>query len=130
MARKTKAELNAEREAYEEAQRVEREAAYPMRLMAALEEATKKNNYELTVVNSVFVLRDRDASRYDNDPAALSYVYTENSQNALENLEWDMKVKAEERAESERLSNLRRQAFLKLSQEEKDALGLNDRNNW
>ena len=128
MARKTKAELKAEREAYEAELRAKEVAAYPARLMAALEEATQKNNYELTVVNGMFSLRDRDASR---DPAlSLTAAWTSNSQMALDSLEWDLQMKAEERVESERLSALRRAAFAKLSQEEKDALGLTDRNNW
>ena len=122
MARKTKAELAAEREAYEAAQRAERAAAYPAKLMAALEEATQKNNYELTVVNGMFSLRDRDASR---DPAlSLTAAYTENSQNALENLEWDLQMKAEERAEAERRYAVKQAALAKLSKEERELLGL------
>jgi hypothetical protein len=56
--------------------------------------------------------------------------YTENSFDAVESLEWDLQEKAAERAESERLSAVRRAAFAKLSEEEKTALGLTDRNNW
>ena len=57
MARKTKAELQAEREAALEAEFQREKAEYPQRLMAALEEAVNLNNYELTVVAGVFVLR-------------------------------------------------------------------------
>lgn len=129
MTRKTKAELAAEREAYEAAQRAAEALTYPALLMAALEEATKKNNYELTVKDGLFVLRDRDSSNYDV-ALTLTYQYNVHSQSALESLEWDLKEKAAERAESERLSALRRAAFAKLSDEEKNALGLTDRNNW
>ena len=128
MARKTKAELAAERVIAEAARRLADAEAYPAKLMMALEEATTLNNYELSVRNGMFSLRDRD-SRSDLT-LSLTRAYTENSWNALESLEWDLNEKAEERAESERLSALRRQAFLKLSEEEKNALGLTDRNNW
>lgn len=129
MSRKTKAELAAEREAYEAAQRAAEVLTYPALLMAALEEATKKNNYELTVKDGLFVLRDRDSSNYDV-ALTLTYQYNVHSQNALESLEWDLKEKSAERAEHARLSALRRAAFSKLSEEEKNALGLTDRNNW
>ena len=128
MARKTKAELNAEREAAVAARRLAEAEAYPAKLMAALEEATTKNNYELEVRNGMFSLRDRDST--GNFTLSLTMMYTENSYNALESLEYDLEEKAEERAESERLSALRRAAFAKLSEEEKSALGLTDRNNW
>jgi hypothetical protein len=128
MARKTKAELAAEREAAVAARMLADAEAYPAKLMAALEEATQKNNYELTVANGMFSLRDRNASRA---PAlSLTAAYTENSWNALESLEWDLEQYAEERAEAERLTQVRRAAFAKLSEEEKSALGLTDRNNW
>ena len=127
MARKTKAEQQAEREALVAARMLANAEAYPNKLMAALEEATTKNNYELEVRNGMFSLRDRDSR---DSTLSLTMSYTENSFNALESLEWDLNEKAEERAESERLSALRRQAFLKLSEEEKNALGLTDRNNW
>ena len=129
MARKTKAELEAERQAANAARQLEEAESYPSRLMAALEEATRKNNYELEVKDGYFALRDRDSSARDLS-LSLSYSYTSNSFFALEDLESDLRDKAEERAESLRLSELRRAAFAKLSKEEQSALGLNDRNNW
>lgn len=128
MARKTKAELAAEWEAYEAAQRAQAAAAYPARLMAALEEATTKNNYNLTVRNGMFSLRD--LLDLGDLTMSLTMSYTESSWNALESLEWDLEQYAKERAEAERLTELRRAAFAKLSKEEQNALGLNDRNNW
>lgn len=129
MARKTKAELNAEREAALAAERALEMESYPSRLMRALEEATQKNNYELTVKDGYFTLQDRDSSDYDY-PLKLSYSWTSNSFFALEDLESDLRGKEAERAESLRLSELRRAAFAKLSKEEQTALGLTDRNNW
>jgi hypothetical protein len=129
MARKTKAELAAEREAYEAAQRAAEALTYPVLLMRALEEATQKNNYELTVRDGLFELRDRDSSDFDL-ALTLAYQYNTHSQIALENLESDLRDKAEERAESLRLSELRKIAWAKLSDEERHALGLTARNNW
>ena len=128
MARKTKAELEAERQAANAARMLEEAEAYPAKLMTLLEEATTKNNYELAVRNGMFSLRDRN-SRSDLT-LSLTAEYTENSWYALESLEYDLKTAAAERAESLRLSELRRAAFAKLSKEEQSALGLNDRNNW
>ena len=126
MARKTKAELQAEREAMLAQALANEQASYPARLMQALEEATTKNNFELQVRDGMFNLRDRDS----RDEFVFAVAHNPTSQSFLENLEWELQSKAEERAEAERLSNLRRQAFAKLSDEEKHALGLNDRNNW
>jgi hypothetical protein len=127
MARKTKAELMAEREAANAARMLAEAEAYPAKLMAALEEATTKNNYELSVKNGMFSLFDRNNAV---NVLNLTATYTENSWNALESLEYDLQAYALERKEAERLSALRRAAFAKLSEEEKSALGLTDRNNW
>ena len=127
MARKTKAELNAEREEASALQEAHDFAAYPSRLMAALELATTKNNYELEVRNGMFSLRDRDER---DSTLSLTMVHTRNSLYALETLEWDMERKEAAREEAKRLQEVRRAAFAKLSKEEQTALGLNDRNNW
>jgi len=122
MARKTKAELAAEREAAEAARRLAEAEAYPAKLMAALEEATTENNYELEVRNGMFSLRDRDSS--SDLTLSLTMSYTENSFDAVESLEWDLNSKAEERAEAERRRNLRATALNKLTAEERELLGL------
>ena len=122
MARKTKAELAAEREAALAAEREEERLSYPSRLMAALEEATKKNNYELTVKNGYFALRDRDER--DNYEFNFAYEYNSNTFFALEDLESDLREKAEERAESERRYEAKAAALAKLSKEERELLGL------
>ena len=127
MARKTKAELAAEREAFEAARLLAAAEAYPARLMNLLERATKEN-FELAVKEGQFRVEDRDDRRAD--AYLLSYSFTKHADSTLDELEWDLKEKEEARAESERLSALRRQAFLKLSEEEQQALGLTDRNNW
>ena len=122
MPRKTKAELAAEATlARALAERMARDE-YPARLMAALEEATNESNYELTVVNGMFALRDRD-DRYGS-VLSLTAAYTENSYNALENLEMELEMKAEERAEANRRVALKHAALAKLSTEEREVLGL------
>lgn len=122
MARMTRAEKMAAAAA-ERARQSQLDAeAYLPRLMTALESATNQNNYELTVLNAQFHLRDRDSS-YDRG-VALSPVYTESSFDALESLEWDLKQKAEARAEAERKYLVKQAALAKLSKEERELLGL------
>ena len=122
MARKTKVELAAERE-QARAMVAELEfAQYPSRLMAALELATKKFYYELTVVNSLFTLMNRDRPR---DPAIyFTMTHTPDSQMALETLEWELKAMAEQQAEQERQHLAREAALAKLTQEDRELLGL------
>jgi hypothetical protein len=122
MARKTKAERQAEAEAWAAATLAMEQAEYPARLMAALELATRTNNYELSVENGMFVLRDRDQRR----PTAvmLTTSYTLDNHTALDELEWSMRVKAEEREQAERQRRARATALAKLTQEERKLLGL------
>jgi hypothetical protein len=127
MARKTKAELTAEREAAHQARYEVARATYTERMMAVLERAVKEN-FELTVRSGKFVVEDRDERRAS--PYVVQPVWSETADMDLYSLEVSVELKEEARAESERLSALRRQAFLKLTEEEQNALGLNDRNNW
>ena len=127
MARETKAQREARLEA-EQALRVEvAKSTYTQRMMAVLTRAVKEN-FELEVKNMLFKVEDRDDRR--SSPYMLYPEWTTVSDMALYDLELAVELKEEERAESERLSALRRQAFLKLTEEEQNALGLNDRNNW
>ena len=127
MARKTKAELTAEREAAHQARYDVAKATYTERMMAVLERAVKEN-FELTVRSGKFVVEDRDNRRADTFRVYPEWTVVSDA--ALYDLEVSVELKEEARAESERLSALRRQAFLKLTEEEQNALGLNDRNNW
>lgn len=122
MARKTKAELEAERQAANAARMLEEAEAYPAKLMTLLEEATTKNNYELAVRNGMFSLRDRN-SRSDL-ALSLTAEYTENSWYALESLEYDLETAAAERAEAERRYQAKQTALNKLTKEERELLGL------
>jgi hypothetical protein len=127
MARETKAQREARLEA-EQALRVEvAKSTYTQRMMAVLTRAVKEN-FELEVKNMLFKVEDRDDRR--SSTYMLYPEWTTVSDIALYDLELAVELKEEARAESERLSALRRQAFLKLTEEEQNALGLNDRNNW
>ena len=122
MARKTKAELQAEREEAQALQEAHEFAQYPSRLMAALEEATTQSNYELEVRDNQFTLRDRDSRRPET--VFLTLTHTRDSRQALDNLEWNLRVKADERAEAERQRQAREAALAKLTEEERKLLGL------
>lgn len=122
MARKTKAELQAEREEAQALQEAHEFAQYSSRLMAALEEATTRSNYELEVRDNQFTLRDRDSRRPDT--VFLTLTYTRDSRQALDNLEWNLRVKADERAEAERQQQARETALAKLTEEERKLLGV------
>ena len=122
MARKTKAELEAEREERRAAQEAHDFAQYPNRLMAALELATRTNNYELLVENGMFALKIRD---YPRDPALyFTMTHTPNSQVNLDSLEWELEAMAKQQAELERQRLAREAALAKLTQEERELLGL------
>jgi hypothetical protein len=111
MTRKTKAELQAAEA-----------LTYPAKLIAALEEATQKSNYDLEVLDGAFRVRDRDSSwgAYH----ALGIAYSPDAQDVLDDLVWDLEAKAQQRAERERQRTLKQTALSKLTPEERSALGL------
>jgi hypothetical protein len=122
MARKTKQELNAERLAYEaQKEQVAREA-YPARLMAVLELATEKYNFELTVYQNKFYVVDRD-DRDDNYLVPYKFEDYE-SLYSLESLEDSVNRKAKARAEELRRYEVRKAALAKLTAEERELLDL------
>jgi hypothetical protein len=122
MARKTKAEQEAERQEARALQEAQDFAAYPSRVMAALEEATQKNNFELTVRNSRFVLLDRDRPR--DTPFTLTMTHTDTSQWALEALERTLEELEMDRAHARAQAAVRAAALAKLTEEERELLGL------
>lgn len=122
MARKTKAEQAAEREEALALQEAHDFAAFPSRLMAALEEATQRNNFELTVKNSVFVLVDRDRPR--DTPFTMTMTHTNTSQWSLEALESTLEEMEMERAHTRARAAVRAAALAKLTKEERELLDL------
>ena len=122
MARKTKAEQAAEREEALALQEAHDFAQFPSRLMAALEEATQKNNFELVVRNSQFVLVDLDRPR--NTPFTLTMTHTRTAQWALEALERTLEEMEFDRAHARAQAAVRAAALAKLTKEERELLGL------
>jgi len=120
MAKKTQAQKQAEQLAFRQAQRDAAVAAYQPRLMKALEQATMLSNMELTVRDGNFLVRDRD----HREDYTLSTEYTDDAEDVLGNLEYELCRQAEVRAHAARLAALQQQARAKLTQEELDALGL------
>jgi len=121
MARKTKADLTAEREAADAAFWAEQAATYPERLMALLERATKQN-YEMEVRDAKFVLEDRD-NRWEST-VELTLTFSRASQDALNQLEWRLEAKEEAEQKEQYRAQVRVAALNKLSQEEREILGI------
>ena len=119
MARETSAQRNARQEAERQARQEAMQADYPALLLDTLERATKLN-YELTVKDSKFVVRDLNS----NAKWAMTPLFTDDSQDTLEALVYDVQEE-EERREMERLRYEMKQAALsKLTEDEKALLGL------
>jgi len=121
MARMTK----AQREAAEEAARVEQEnqlrAEYPTRLMKALSQATELQ-FVLSVVDDSFVVTDPN-ERY-GEVFTMSYDYNVAAEEYLYDLELELKLKYAEFVEKERRQQVRANALAKLSFEERELLGV------
>ena len=121
MARETKAQ-RLEREAQERAAyEAEMAATYPQRLMAMLERATKLN-FELEVYDGCFVLSDRD-DRYER-AVELTLAYSRENQEGLHELDWRVDMKENAQREAERQEQVKRAALNKLTEEERELLGL------
>ncbi len=121
MARMTK----AQREATEEAARVEQEkrlrAEYPTRLMKVLSQATELQ-FVLSVVNDSFVVTEPNETY--PEVFTMSYEYNEAAEVQLYNLELELKLKYDEFVEKERRQQVRANALAKLSDEERELLGV------
>lgn len=121
MARKTKAEQAAEREAEQLAQLAVAKATYTERMMAVLARATKEN-FELEVKDMLFKVEDRDERR--RDAYFLSPTWSETADMDLYSLELSVELKEEARVEREQKAQVRATALAKLTQEERAELGL------
>lgn len=121
MARMTK----MQREAAEEAVRVEQEkqlhVEYPTRLMKALSQATELQ-FVLSVVDGSFVVID-PGERYP-EAFTMSYEYNAEAEQQLYDLELELKLKYAEFVEKERRRQVRANALAKLSDEERELLGV------
>jgi hypothetical protein len=115
MARETAAERKAR--LYEHV--VARQAAYPERLMKVLERASRVG-FELTVREGKFHVVELN----EDFSEVLTLEYTEESDLSLDTLFYRVEDVEEERAEANRRDMVRRAALSKLSQEERELLGL------
>ena len=97
---------------------------YLPKLMNALEEATIRNNFELTVRNGQFVLRDRDAESWDNTLFAMSPVYSMDNDETLCDFGYELAHKIAQREEAHRKAEAKAAALNKLTKEERELLGL------
>lgn len=120
MARKTKAQLDAEAQALREQQEAEAREAYPNLLMDALERATRLS-FNIEVRDQKFVVIDRNSP---TDAVELTYMYTPNADADLDVLRWDLEEREAAEAEANRKWLARQAALAKLSKEERELLGL------
>lgn len=121
MPRETKAQREA-REAEEYAAYLaEQKATYSQRLMEILERA-QNVNFELTVVDGNFRVKDRDV-RGDGF-FELAVAYDEESDVNLDSLKFRVEAKEESEREAHRKLSLRQQALGKLTKEELEVLGI------
>ena len=122
MTRKTKADR--EYDAMMEKVRLENAARdlYPVRMMEVLTKATEEN-FRMEVVNFQFVVQDRDDAR--SPKFVFDNYWSSASDEMLNNLEWDVDRKRDERLEAEARRNKRNAALAKLTQEERELLNLN-----
>ena len=122
MARKTKAELAAEREAEQAQQVAVAKATYTERMMAVLERAVKEN-FQLEVRDGKFCVEDRDDRRFSGT-FYLPPAWDTMADVDLFQLEVAVELKEEARAEREQKAKVRATALAKLTAEERGELGL------
>jgi len=121
MAKETKAQREARLEAETAAMTAVAKATYTERMMAVLERALNEN-FELNVSNGLFVVEDRD-SRGDA-PHFVNPMWTETADMDLYSLEVEVELKEEASAELVRKAQVRGKALAKLTEEERELLGL------
>lgn len=118
-----KEEIQLMKDAEEARIETNRKEEYLPILMTALEEATIRANFDLTVKDGQFTLRDRNGAMYP-DIVVLSPNYSRRDWEELERLNLELEYRAEARAEQERIRLAKEVALAKLTQEEKLILGL------
>jgi len=119
MARETAAQRNARQEAERQARQEAMQADYPALLLDTLERATKLT-YELTVKDSMFVVRDLNS----NAKWTMSPLFTDDSQDTLEALVYDVQDEEERREMERQRYEMKQAALSKLTPEERKLLNL------
>ena len=119
MARKTKAELTAENEAFMAQREAEEVASFFGLLMAQLQRATQSPNFfSLTVRDAKFLLVE------GRDTWTLSPVHSMQAQIDLEGLMWDLDQLDEEQRVAAEREAAKKEALAKLTAFERELLGL------
>ena len=121
MARETKAERLAREEAERFLAREELRESYHERLLSLMERA-QAANFEVTVRAAGFLLEDRDDRRERVLP--LTLVWDDANEDNLGELSWRVDMKEEAGREAQRKVLVKQNALSKLSQEERELLGL------
>lgn len=125
MPRETKAERDARMAAAAQAREAAEREAYPAALMALLERVTRHpGRYELTVKNGQFAVRDRMDTYLRESNTTLAYSWSRDTQESLERLTWQVEDYEQDLAEAERKLKVKQDALAKLTDEERDLLGL------
>jgi hypothetical protein len=121
MARETKAQREARLMKEEMERTTLAKSTYVQRMMATLQRATDEN-FDLEVSeSSKFYVTDRD----DRDVSFLvEPVYSKESDESLQELEWAVQWKEQRKAEENRKYLVRQSALAKLTKEERDLLNL------
>lgn len=121
MARETKAQRLAREDAERQESLAVAKATYVERMMAVLRRASKQN-FELEVSETMhFRVTDRDGRE---DYFYVSPAWDESADMELEALEQSVEWKEEAAAESHRRFQVKQTALAKLSEEERQLLGL------
>lgn len=121
MARETKAEREARIAREEAEQAVMCEKNYPTALMDILNRVNQLDRY------FAFDIKDKKflvTSRIYRTAYYLTIEYSSESQRVLDDLTWEVEAREEDKRDEERVRALRAAALLKLSAEEKAALGI------
>jgi hypothetical protein len=121
MARETRAQREARLELELQGRLAMARATYTERMMAVLERAVREN-FELTVKGNQFLVADRDERRVS--PYAVQPVWSETADMDLYSLEVSVELKEEASAELVRKAQVRGNALAKLTEEERELLGL------
>lgn len=125
MARETVAQRNARYAQERETYLANQVAEYPARLMTVLTRATNAY-FELSVNDNKFLVRDRN--KYEPQVHTLAYAHSPNSQEQLEELEYELDRHEAELAEARRVREVKENALRKVNEmltaEERELLGL------
>jgi hypothetical protein len=121
MPRETKAEKEARIKAEQEQNQRELEQAYPQIIWVLAERACKVG-FTLTVENGLFVFEDPNDRH--NTKYIISLEYSVDNYLISEEFDWKVTDRECERQEKQRKQQLRATALTKLTEEEREVLGI------